>query len=91
MAGALMSKVWDLFGMDQAEPEEYENENVYDYEEEEEEVTEESSDEKEEDEEEFVFLSEYAAIAELMATIPYGNKTLAEFIKGKWIYLPCCY
>ena len=31
-----MNKVWDLFGMDQAEPEEYNDENVYDYEEEEE-------------------------------------------------------
>ena len=38
MSGALMNKVWDLFGMDQAEPEEYEDENVYDYEEEEEEI-----------------------------------------------------
>ena len=28
---ALMNKVWDLFGMDTAEPEEYEEENVYDY------------------------------------------------------------
>ena len=36
MSGALMSKVWDLFGMDSAEPEEYEDENIYDYEEEEE-------------------------------------------------------
>ena len=34
MAGALMNKVWDLFGMDSAEPEEYEEENVYDYEDE---------------------------------------------------------
>lgn len=33
MAGALMSKVWDLFGMDSAEPEEMDEENVYDYEE----------------------------------------------------------
>ena len=31
MSGALMNKVWDLFGMDSAEPEEYEEENVYDY------------------------------------------------------------
>ena len=38
MSGALMNKVWDLFGMDQAQPEEYEDENVYDYEEDEEEV-----------------------------------------------------
>ena len=38
MSGALMNKVWDLFGMDPAEPEEYDEENVYDYEEEEEEV-----------------------------------------------------
>ena len=38
MAGALMNKVWDLFGMDSAEPEEYEDENVYDYTDEEEEV-----------------------------------------------------
>lgn len=28
---ALMNKVWDLFGMDTAEPEEYDEENVYDY------------------------------------------------------------
>ena len=35
-----MNKVWDLFGMDQAEPEEYEDENVYDYEDEDEEVVE---------------------------------------------------
>ena len=33
-----MNKVWDLFGMDSAEPEEYEDENVYDYDEEQEEV-----------------------------------------------------
>lgn len=32
MAGALMNKVWDLFGMDTAENEEYEDEDVYDYE-----------------------------------------------------------
>ena len=37
MSGALMSKVWDLFGMDSAEPEEY-DEDVYEYEDEEEEV-----------------------------------------------------
>ena len=36
MAGALMSKVWDLFGMDSAEPEEVDEENVYDYDEDEE-------------------------------------------------------
>ena len=30
MSGALMNKVWDLFGMDSAEPEEYDEENVYD-------------------------------------------------------------
>ena len=36
MAGALMSKVWDLFGMDSAEPEEVDEENVVDYEDEEE-------------------------------------------------------
>lgn len=40
MSGALMNKVFDLFGMDQAEPEEYENENIYDYENNEEEVVE---------------------------------------------------
>lgn len=33
---ALMNKVWDLFGMDSAEPEEYDDENIYDYEDEEE-------------------------------------------------------
>lgn len=38
MSGALMNKVWDLFGMDTAEPEEYEDENVYEYEDENEEV-----------------------------------------------------
>ena len=38
MSGALMNKVWDLFGMDSAEPEGYEEENVYDYDDEEEEV-----------------------------------------------------
>ena len=27
-----MNKVWDLFGMDSAQPEEYEDENIYDYE-----------------------------------------------------------
>lgn len=36
MAGALMNKVWDLFGMDSQEEEEFDEENVYDYEEEEE-------------------------------------------------------
>ena len=35
MSGALMSKVWDLFGMDPAVEEEYEDENIYDYGEEE--------------------------------------------------------
>ena len=35
MAGALMSKVWDLFGMDSAEGEEYENEDIYNYDDEE--------------------------------------------------------
>ena len=37
MSGALMDKVWGLFGMDAVE-EEYEEDNVYDYEDEEEEV-----------------------------------------------------
>ena len=36
MSGALMNKVWDLFGMDSAEQEEYED-DIYDYEEENEE------------------------------------------------------
>ncbi len=31
MSGALMNKVWDLFGMDSAETEEYEDDNIYDY------------------------------------------------------------
>lgn len=35
MAGALMNKVWNLFGMDSAEPEEYEDEEVYEDEDEE--------------------------------------------------------
>ena len=38
MSGALMNKVWDLFGMDSAEPEEYEDDNIYDYTDEEDEV-----------------------------------------------------
>lgn len=37
MSGALMNKVWDLFGMDSAEPDEYDDENVYEYEDENEE------------------------------------------------------
>ena len=36
MSGALMNKVWDLFGMDSAEAEEYDEEDVYEYEDEEE-------------------------------------------------------
>ena len=40
MAGALMNKVFDLFGMDQAEQEDYEDEYVYDYENEDEEEVE---------------------------------------------------
>ena len=36
MFGALMDKVWGLFGMDSAEPEEYEDEDIYDYDNEEE-------------------------------------------------------
>ena len=36
MSGALMNKVWDLFGMDSQGAEEYDDENVYDYEDEEE-------------------------------------------------------
>ena len=31
MSGALMNKVWDLFGMDTAEAEEYDEEDVYEY------------------------------------------------------------
>ncbi len=34
MSGALMDKVWGLFGMDSAEPEEYEDEDIYEYEDE---------------------------------------------------------
>ena len=37
MAGAILNKVWNLFGMDQVEGEELEDEDVYDYEYEEEE------------------------------------------------------
>lgn len=37
MSGALMDKVWELFGMDSAETEEYEDEDIYDYESEQEE------------------------------------------------------
>lgn len=35
MSGALMNKVWDLFGMDTAEADEYEDENIYEYDDEE--------------------------------------------------------
>ena len=35
-------------------------------------------------EETYVFLTEYATIADLLTTIQYGEKTLAEFIKGTW-------
>jgi hypothetical protein len=35
-------------------------------------------------EEEFSFLTEYAAMADLLTTIPLGEKTLAEFIRGEW-------
>ena len=35
MSGTLMNKVWNLFGMDSAEAEDYEDEDVYDYENEE--------------------------------------------------------
>jgi cell division inhibitor SepF len=35
MSGALMNKVWDLFGMDSAEAEEYDDENIYEYDDEE--------------------------------------------------------
>ena len=38
MSWALMNKVWNLFGMDSAEAEDYEDEDIYDYENEEEEV-----------------------------------------------------
>jgi len=40
MSGALMNKVWNLFGMDTAEAEDYEEEDVYDYETEDEEIDE---------------------------------------------------
>ena len=40
MSSAIMSKVWNLFGMDQAEQEDYEDEDVYDYENEDEEEVE---------------------------------------------------
>ena len=38
MSGALMNKVWDLFGMDSQTAEDYDDENVYEYDEEEEEI-----------------------------------------------------
>ncbi len=40
MSGALMNKVWNLFGMDSAETEDYDNEDIYDYENDEEEEVE---------------------------------------------------
>ena len=40
MSGALMNKVWNLFGMDSAEAEEYDDEDIYDYENDEEEEVE---------------------------------------------------
>ena len=45
MSGALMDKVWGLFGMDSAEPEEYEDEDIYDY----------DNDEQEEEEDKKIF------------------------------------
>lgn len=36
MSGALMNKVWNMFGMDTAEQEEYDDEDIYDYEDEDE-------------------------------------------------------
>lgn len=36
MSGAVMNKIFDLFGMDSQEAEEYEDENIYEYEDEEE-------------------------------------------------------
>ena len=38
MSGALMNKVWDLFGMDSQEAEDYEEEDVYEYEKKSEEI-----------------------------------------------------
>ena len=38
MSGALMDKVWNLFGMDSAEAEEYDEEDIYNYENEEDEI-----------------------------------------------------
>ena len=38
MSGALMNKVWDLFGMDSAEPDDNEEEDAYEYDDENEEV-----------------------------------------------------
>ncbi len=38
MSGALMNKVFDLFGMDSQEQEEYDDENIYEYEDEDEAV-----------------------------------------------------
>lgn len=43
MASAIMSKVWNLFGMDQAEDEDYVDEDVYDYDYDEEPVEEKKS------------------------------------------------
>ena len=43
MSGAIMSKVWNLFGMDQAEEDDFEEEDVYDYDYEEEPVEEKKS------------------------------------------------
>ncbi len=43
MASAIMNKVWNLFGMDQAEDEEYDENDVYDYDYEEEPVEEKKS------------------------------------------------
>ena len=40
MSGVLMNKVWNLFGMDSAEAEDYEDENLYEYENEEDEEVE---------------------------------------------------
>ena len=41
-------------------------------------------DDEEMSEEEYTFVSEYATIADLLTTIQYGDKTLADFLRGKW-------
>ena len=73
MSSAIMSKVWNLFGMDQAENDELEDEDVYDY----------DYDEEPAEEEICGFLKEKKSV---IVNLEYVNKDVArrivDFISG---------